>query len=65
MEKPKDFIYHTTTTQFPLLKRLKVLLGGQLIIDSEIAVDQVVNVLGSKATDRIEPPKIFRWLWKG
>ena len=51
MIKPKDTIFHQTITKPKFKDRLKVLFGAEIIIDSEIAITEEVDVLYSKAVD--------------
>ena len=54
MDKPKDTIFHTTTTKPKFRDRLKILLGASIIVGSEIYVNEIVTPIYSKATDRVE-----------
>lgn len=54
--KPAETITHKTTTRLNLRRRLLILFGGNLVVESSIHVDKEVTVLGSSATDRIEFP---------
>jgi hypothetical protein len=61
--EPKDFLQHQTKTKPKFKDRIKILLGGTLVVDSEIATQELVTPLWSHAVDRVEPPKYLRWLW--
>lgn len=54
MEQPKDIIQHETRTKFNLRRRLLILMGGDVVVNSEIFTAETVTVLFSKAIDRIE-----------
>ena len=58
----KDNITHVTTTRPKWTDRIKILLGGTIVVESTIAVDKEVNIIYSKATDRVELPKYLHKL---
>ena len=62
----KDYIQHTTTTRFKPWQRLQVLLGADLVVESEIAVKEVVTPVYSTAKDHIVGGLInkIKKLWK-
>jgi len=63
----KDYIQHTTTTGFRPWQRLHVLLGANLVVESEIAVNEVVTPIYSTAKDHMVGGLInkIKKLWKG
>ena len=66
MEQPSDFIQHTTTTKLNLKDRLRVLLGASVVVNSNIATEEIVTVLFSTAHDSVEGGVIdkIKKLWK-
>lgn len=47
--KFKDCIHHTTTTKFPLLQRIKHLLGAPVVIKSELHCENEPGYILSEA----------------
>lgn len=51
-----DVIHHSTTTKFNLWDRIKILLGCEVIISSEIYTQhEWCKVVGSEAKTRVAP----------
>lgn len=48
------YIQHKTTTVFKRWQRLRIMLGANLVIDSEIAVDKAGTPVYSTAKDHLE-----------
>jgi hypothetical protein len=60
----KDVIYHTTTTTFRFIDRIRILFGKRVIIQSDIfTMNDEAKVVATKATTHVE--KVFRRKLKG
>ena len=59
MTKIGDFIQHETRTRPRPIDRLRLILGGTLVVNSEIAVKEKVEVIYSQAQDHIEGGLVY------